>query len=1131
MKFQKLTIHNIASIEDAVIDFEAQPLADSEVFLITGKTGAGKSTILDAICLALFANTPRLNNTMMQGNTKDGEQTVQIKDPRQLMRRNTGKAFVSLTFVGANHIHYEASWSIARAREKVTGNIQAKHWELKNLDTNQVIDKDNEIQKEIKNAIGLDFKQFCRTTLLAQGEFTRFLNSSDTDKAEILEKITGADIYSKIGAKVFNVTRQKELLWKKAQQLVQGTPTLSDEEKAEKQATLALLDAQYKEIDTQKSSVAAKRDWITQDEALVKEVAAAHNELNKATQVIESEAFKSTETFISDWNATIDARRWLSDLQAAEKSQTTLHDKIISLAQAFSTLLGGQQYAEQELASIASSIAETDDFLNKQADKVGVYRNAQTLVTLLNTIDQGRATIQQKNNEIQTEQRNLNEQWLPALDKSHQEATGAKESLQQALVAIEQQEAAISAINLTALRKQSDDLREKIFNIRTAKERIEALTTAKVQRDEKRRNLSAKLLAIDEKKAKWTTLEMPLHDAQLKMEVCKNNLDRQKETIDKFAQTLRLKLRQGDICPVCGQTIANELPHEEDLAKLVAGLQDAFDQAEKQHRSLDDERRNLEALIKTDTDAYNTEAQSFNNDTTVVVVAGKAQEACRLCGIEQLDASTLTTLDAQETISKALKEKLDKEIGEGEAKEKAAKEARNKLEAKRKEFEKLEAVVKEADKAVTDSKGRIATASAIIDAQSTSLQAAEQQVAETLADATWSADWQTSPKTFATELTAAANKYVAEEQRKQTLTSRLQTAESSCMNVAAVVKAIGDELPKECVVEAAAAAPLPDLLNTANTILTQVTLTQSQWKQATAQWRENKDRLDTFLADKPSLTMNRLAQLNTCSASSIAQKDAELKQHRDAVVSRKSLLDNIQEHLIDHRQQQPLLAEGDSRDSLTLQIEAFGKQLATISEQKGAIHQVLQTDQENRQRLGELKEAEKRKKCEFDNWSILNQLIGDAGGNKFRKIAQSYVLADLIHNANYYMKTLTDRYTLKVTPGTFVISIEDAYQGFVSRAASTISGGESFLVSLSLALALSDIGQRLRVDTLFIDEGFGTLSGEPLQKAINTLRTLHQGGRRVGIISHVEELQERIPVQIRVEQDGNNSSSTIRIVP
>ena len=130
------------------------------------------------------------------------------------------------------------------------------------------------------------------------------------------------------------------------------------------------------------------------------------------------------------------------------------------------------------------------------------------------------------------------------------------------------------------------------------------------------------------------------------------------------------------------------------------------------------------------------------------------------------------------------------------------------------------------------------------------------------------------------------------------------------------------------------------------------------------------------------------------------------------------------------------------------------------------------------------------------------------------------------------MQTLTDRYRLKILPGTFVISLEDAYQGFVSRAASTISGGESFLVSLALALALSDVAQGLAVDTLFIDEGFGTLSGEPLQNAINTLRTLHdKSGRHVGIISHVEELQERIPVQIQVVQNQQSPDSSIRLLP
>ena len=267
-------------------------------------------------------------------------------------------------------------------------------------------------------------------------------------------------------------------------------------------------------------------------------------------------------------------------------------------------------------------------------------------------------------------------------------------------------------------------------------------------------------------------------------------------------------------------------------------------------------------------------------------------------------------------------------------------------------------------------------------------------------------------------------------------------------------------------------------------------------------------------------------------ANDITRENDSLKAAREAVIAKKTLFDNAEKLIAVHQTIKPEFSEGDTLDTLNERIEDIEKQLAEIGENKGAINQELKADKENRERQGALIQEAEDKKAVYQKWSRLNQLIGNSTGSTFRKIAQSYVLTSLIHSANRYMKTLTDRYTLKVAPGTFVISLEDAYQGFVSRAASTISGGESFLVSLSLALALSDIGQQLQVDTLFIDEGFGTLSGEPLQKAIETLRSLHsKAGRHVGIISHVEELQERIPVQIQVNQEGNNSSSIVKIVP
>ena len=339
-------------------------------------------------------------------------------------------------------------------------------------------------------------------------------------------------------------------------------------------------------------------------------------------------------------------------------------------------------------------------------------------------------------------------------------------------------------------------------------------------------------------------------------------------------------------------------------------------------------------------------------------------------------------------------------------------------------------------------------------------------------------------------------------------------------------------MPSWTEVKAGNVVNVENLLTKANALNTSVATALSKLKTAEEHLEANQTKLNRFLAEHSSLSMERLETLNTYTANDITRENESLKNARETVVARKTLFDNAEKLFAEHQTKKPEFAEDDTLDVLNERIEGIEKQLAEISEKRGAINQELKTDKENRNLLGALIQETNGKKAIYDKWSRLNQLIGSAKGDLFRKIAQSYILTNLIYSANSYMKSLTDRYTLKVTPGTFVISLEDSYQGYVSRAASTISGGESFLVSLSLALALSDIGQQWQVDTLFIDEGFGTLSGEPLQKAVETLRSLHsKAGRHVGIISHVEELQERILVQIQVIQEGNNSSSKVKIVP
>ena len=959
MKLQKLTIHNIASIEDATIDFEAKPLADSEVFLITGKTGSGKSTILDAICLALFANTPRLAGTQMQGGTKDGEADVAIKDPRQLMRRNTGEAFVSLTFTGSNDVHYEAKWSVARARKKVNGNIQSKSWQLTNLDSEVIHTKDNDIKDEIQTAIGLDFGQFCRTTLLAQGEFTRFLNSKDDDKAEILEKITGVDIYSKIGRKVFEVTGQKKTEWEQAQQKIAGMRTLTDEEITAKQEEIAKYEASLEQVKKAGETDKAKLQWIKTEKELAKGVTEASLALQQAQAVVESDDFKKKETLVRQWNATIEARNWLGTRKEAEK-----------------------------------------------------------------TITEGKKKIEECRNTIDSEGKRLTETLQPAFDKAQKEENEARTALEQQTATLQSQEAALDALHLHDLRKSRDNAKELQRNIDITYERIEAHAKEKDRKAKTAKTLEETATAIEKKLKESADLEPLLHDAKVVLDDRKATLDNQRDTIDKFAQTLRQKLHVGDLCPVCRQEIKTELPHEEELAQLVGGLEKAFKEAESAYQELVNKRNKLDAEIKAAQGSYKTSKEAFDRDDSVMIAKQKVIDACKACGIEIIDESTPEKLTSLKTDTETKLKELEAKIAEGTKAEDAIKAQRTALDKANKNLDQLKKAALKAQQDISDCKGKIA---------------------------------------------------IAEEVKKST--------------------------------------------------------EQVQLKQAEETLNANKQQLENFLGIHPDLDPERLTALNALSSQEIIKTQALLEADKNMVLTKKTLKDDADKRLGEHKLAKPELKEEDTDESLVARINENDKTLTDISEKKGAINQELKTDEENKKQIGHLKEEAEKKQSIYQKWSRMNQLIGDATGNKFRKIAQSYVLNSLIHSANHYMKTLTDRYTLKVAPGTFVISLEDSYQGYVSRAASTISGGESFLVSLSLALALSDIGQKLAVDTLFIDEGFGTLSGEPLQNAINTLRSLHnKSGRHVGIISHVEELQGKIPVQIQVDQEGNLSSSKVKVI-
>lgn len=1147
MILQKLEIHNIASIEDATIDFEAQPLADSEVFLITGKTGAGKSTLLDAICLALYASTPRLENTSMQGEMRDNEKDIKIKDPVQLMRRNTGEAFVRLTFTGSNGVHYEAQWSVARARNKVTGKIQNKKWALRNLDTDFTYAKDKEIREEIALAIGLDFKQFCRTTLLAQGEFTRFLNSKDDEKAEILEKITGVDAYSRIGAKIFEQTVEKKKIWEDSQQKIEGIQILNDEEIAQKSNQLQQLDEQSQQIKNTLEKEQKKLRWLQQEQDFRQRKEQAKEDLAHVKAIAESDETQQQEQTIALWNHTIEARAKMNEAASCAKTILQQEAQLQSLKQTFRQIQGAQSYELQQEQTIALSIKKIDDYLAQEAPKVHLYENAQTLNTLIESFLKNKkdaANNLQYANQIKKE---LSTQYLPKLENAKTMLEECQKTYNQQVINVQEAEAELEQLHLPQLRQQQESLKTLLNDIQTAKNLLELLHEEQNRHVLSKENLVQLQNSIQEKEKQLQVLTQESHDAEIRKNALQLAYEKQRESINKWAKSIRIKLQIGDTCPVCQQRIESTLPHEDNIDALVIEAEKLYKDAENEYNKILTSQNAIDSDIKALKNSLANEQKVFAKCCESLAKATqKAQEAAKKIPEGENETQTLATL-----------EKVSAQIAEAEVKEKEAKKLRTLRDQKLQEYEVLRNGMLAAQQKVNDTQHRIELVEAQISLQTKDSEKAQNDIQTLIGEAeklSWKNDWHTMLTEFGKEVEDGAITYKMNTEKQQKLAAELKQFEEGNKNLAAVQDAIVKLMPtwgtpsKEPLM----LKRIPKVLTRASELQSQITAALQQMNAAKEKEEDTKKWLKEFMEKKQEmlkdfsdkeqeilLDENLLLQLDTLQQCDIAEKTEAINRIKQQLVSKQTVWDELEKAYQLHTGEYEALFDEDEKISeeesldtrISTSIASLEAQLSELGNQRGGIIRDLEIDRSNKTKVGSLLQESAQKKADFEKWSRLNQLLGDATGNKFRRIAQSYVLASLIHSANGYMRTLSDRYILKVVPGTFVISLEDAYQGYVSRAASTLSGGESFLVSLSLALALSDIGTQLSVDTLFIDEGFGTLSGEPLQHAVNTLRSLHsKSGRHVGIISHVEELKERIPVQIRVNQEGNNSSSTIEIV-
>ncbi len=190
------------------------------------------------------------------------------------------------------------------------------------------------------------------------------------------------------------------------------------------------------------------------------------------------------------------------------------------------------------------------------------------------------------------------------------------------------------------------------------------------------------------------------------------------------------------------------------------------------------------------------------------------------------------------------------------------------------------------------------------------------------------------------------------------------------------------------------------------------------------------------------------------------------------------------------------------------------------NQEYGRVYQILKRDDEVILRYRDILDKLEALESEVDILDTLNSLIGSSDGAKFAKFAQTVTMDYLLVLANRHLESLDKRYKIK-QQGILDFIVEDSYQAGEIRPISTLSGGESFLVSLALALGLSDLaGKNINIETLFLDEGFGTLDSQSLETVLVGLDRLNSQGKIIGIISHVEAIKEAIPLKIEVKKSG-----------
>lgn len=1248
MKIERITVCNIASLAGThSVDFTQKPLRSAGLFSISGATGAGKSTLLDALCLALFDQTPRLQIAKSsRAELNDGEKQ---NDTRMLLRRNTAQGFAEVAFVGIDRQRWTARWSVRRSRNSVDGKLQNVEMTLfeghiapGGAGKVAAGGKKTQVKDAIVERIGLTFEQFTRAVLLAQNDFATFLKATDQERAAILQALTGTERFEQIGRAVFARYAQERDTIAALQARLQGHQPLSDEERSAAEAVASTTAAIVVQLETQGKQYAEFAKWFERQTKLTNTVkdcqtavttAAANVDAAKARRVelqyTEETAHQARSLRHTQQHAAREQHTAKDNLQRAVQQQSKLTQELATAAEQHKTAVASQQetlHQQQAAQPILIKARELDARLPQL--QLRVNQTSLALQTANTNNQDAQATLQretQTHQQLQIQQQQLQDKqsqlepfspfvselslWLSRMDRAREAAESVRSATQQTAALAADLNSAQQ--QLTALQHTTDDLRQQYeaaasslkdaetvrdgFDAeQLAKERNrcivdhEVLTTFQQQlKEHQQRRVSADETASELQSFQnaaqtaqtdaQALIDVKIPRAQIVVETARAQLERITAAVDDHAQRLRLSLQASHPCPVCGSCEHPYRDHAPDADSTALLEAQAFLNEQEQTRDhLKSDLQQKQLQIRHAAQQIEKLQQRHSNlqqalsqpqwsapDHPRVAAALLLPDDRRISAVQQelqkLSKRRLEIADNEDTLRKVtqLVQECRKQVDMIREQQQSVQQQ---LSEQEKTCEVLHSqhasAVKDREKAARD----LQTATDALGGLFSSLPNSKER---------FTADSKQFRETFQSsvehcgridqELTAvqsAIQQLTAKIEPLQTTAVKAKEACDQCLtqhtaaaaehdSLLAERKAVfegraADEVEQELVeLRRKADANVEDCRNTQHALEKSLAAADQSVESFTKQVSEKEQALQNAQAalsqwleafaqrTQQPCSMELLDQRLARDAHWIAAERQALQQLDEAVTKAQTTLDLQQQELEQHRLQRPT---DETEAAVHEKVQQLLQELKQAKESHEHARDVVRDDDQRRRQNAELTAQLHTAQATADPWNKLNELVGSKEGDKFRMIAQRRTLDVLLSYANQQLHLLSARYRLERAAESLNLSVIDCDMGEDRRSIHSLSGGESFLVSLALALGLASLtSNRLPIESLFIDEGFGSLDPETLNTAMNALTHLEAQGRKVGVISHVKEMTDAIPVQIRVEKQRAGGASKIVI--